>query len=106
MKFSAPLADHAFLDTEKDVTYKGFQGPGRGQDDLAEKDGRQLVARHDFGTLTQPLEVRVEISSVDAEGAMNNLPAEPGDFDAVRAKTAAAGQNERAGGDSARDQGG
>src|SRR3546814_13131581 len=45
MKFSAPLADHAFLDTEKDVTYKGFQGPGRGQDDLAEKAGRQLVAR-------------------------------------------------------------
>ncbi|RIA43844.1 putative alpha-1,2-mannosidase [Hephaestia caeni] len=92
MKFSAPLADHAFLDTEKHVAYKGFQGPGRGQDDLAEKAGRQLVARLDFGRLAQPLEVRVAISSVDEAGAMNNLTAEQGDFDAIRAKTKAAWQ--------------
>jgi len=92
MKFSAPLVDHAFLDTEKDVTYNGFQGPGRGRDDLAEKLGRELVARLDFGRLTQPLEVKVALSSVDEAGAMNNLAAEPGDFDAIRSQTKAAWQ--------------
>src|SRR3546814_13187798 len=54
MKFSAPLADHAFLDTEKAVTYKGFQGPGPGQDALGEKAGRPLAARPDVGWLKQP----------------------------------------------------
>jgi predicted alpha-1,2-mannosidase len=92
MKFSAPLVDHAFLDTEKDVTYNGFQGPGRGHDDLAEKAGRELVARLDFGRLSEPLEVKVALSSVDEAGAMNNLAAEPGDFDAIRAQTKAAWQ--------------
>ncbi|MCM8730509.1 GH92 family glycosyl hydrolase [Hephaestia sp. GCM10023244] len=92
MKFSAPLAGHAFLDTEQDVAYRGFQGPGRGQDDLAEKAGRQLVARLDFGPLKAPLEVKVAISSVDEAGAIANLAAEPGDFDATRANTKAAWQ--------------
>ena len=87
MKFSAPLVTHTFLDTEKDVTYRGFQGPGRGRDDLAEKLGRELVARLDFGRLAQPLEVKVALSSVDEAGAMNNLAAEPGDFDAIREET-------------------
>src|SRR3546814_12133577 len=102
MKFSAPLADHAFLDTEKDVTYKGFQGPGRGQDDLAEKAGRQLVARLDFGPLTQPLAVRVALSSVDEAGAMNNLAHEPGDLAARPPKTRAASQKDRGEGGVAR----
>ncbi|KQS03446.1 sugar hydrolase [Sphingomonas sp. Leaf357] len=90
MRFSAPLKTHAFVSTEKDVPYKGFQGPGRGTDDVAERAGRALVARLDFGMLAKPLEVKVAISSVDAAGALNNLASEPGDFDAVRAKTKAA----------------
>ncbi|WP_277968929.1 GH92 family glycosyl hydrolase [Sphingomonas echinoides] len=90
MRFSAPLTDHAFVSTERDVPYKGFQGPGRGSDAVAERSGRALVARLDFGQLTQPLEVRVAISSVDEAGAIANLASEPTSFDAVRAKTVAA----------------
>ena len=90
MRFSQSLAGHAFVGTEKDVAYKGFQGPGRGTDDVPEIAGRALVARFDFGTLARPLEVKVAISSVDEAGAIANLASEPGDFDAVRARTEAA----------------
>ena len=89
MRFSAPLRNHRFVATESDVAYKGFQGPGRGRDDLAERQGRALVARLDFGRLTAPLEVRVAISSVDEAGAIGNLASEPGGFDAIRAATRA-----------------
>ncbi len=89
MRFSAPLKDHAFLNTEDNIPYKGFQGPGRGNDALAEKMGKALVARLDFGQLDQPLEVKVAISSVDEAGAIANLDSETGNFDAIRAKTKA-----------------
>ncbi|MBB5716747.1 GH92 family glycosyl hydrolase [Sphingomonas aerophila] len=87
IRFSAPLTGHAFVSTEKDVTYKGFQGPGRGSDALAERAGRALVARLDFGQLSQPLEVRVALSSVDEAGALANLDSEAGGFDQIRAAT-------------------
>lgn len=87
MRFSAPIAGHAFQNRETDIPYKGFQGPGRGDDAVATLAGRALVARLDFGTLDRPLEVRVAISSVDEAGALANLASEPGDFDAIRTKT-------------------
>ncbi|HLY90542.1 MAG TPA: GH92 family glycosyl hydrolase [Acetobacteraceae bacterium] len=87
MRFSAPLINHAFLNTEDNIPYKGFQAPGRGSDALAEAMGKALVARLDFGTLDTPLEVKVAISSVDEAGAIANLDAEPGDFDAIRTRT-------------------
>lgn len=87
MRFSAPLTGHAFKDTQKDVAYRGFQGPGRGTDEVAAKEGRALVAQLDFGVLTQPLVVKVGISSVDEAGALGNLASEPGDFDTIRAET-------------------
>ena len=87
MRFSAPLQAHAFVNSETDIAYKGFQGPGRGTDEVPERTGRAIVARFDFGTLTKPLEVKVAISSVDEDGAVTNLDSEPGDFDAIRAKT-------------------
>ena len=90
MRFSKPLARHAFISTEKDVVYRGFQGPGRGTDDVVERSGRALVARLDFGELTGPLDLKVAISSVDEAGAIANLASEPGDFDAVHARTTAA----------------
>ena len=90
MRASAPLTGHAFVGTERDVAYKGFQGPGRDTDDVAERQGRALVARLDFGRLAAPLELKVAISSVDEAGAIANLDAEPGGFDAVRGRTAAA----------------
>jgi len=87
MRFSAPPTGHAFLDRDEDVPYKGFQGPGRGTDALAEKLGKALEARLDFGKLTAPLEVRVALSGVDEAGAIANLDAEDADFDTVRART-------------------
>ena len=90
IRASAPIAGHAFLNREGDVPYRGFQGPGRGRDDVAERQGRALVARLDFGTLAAPLEVKVAISSVDEDAAIANLESEPGDFDAVAARTRAA----------------
>jgi predicted alpha-1,2-mannosidase len=87
MRFSAPITDHAFVNRETDVAYKGFQGPGRGSDAVAEKLGRALEARLDFGKLAKPLEVRVALSGVDEAGAIASLASEPGDFDTVRAAT-------------------
>jgi len=105
MRFSAPLAAHAFMDTETDVVYHGFQGPGRGTDDVQMRDGRALVARLDFGQLSGPLTVKVAISSVDEAGAIANLNSEGGldsessrgaptaaTFDTVRAATKTAWQ--------------
>ena len=90
MRFSAPLTGHAFVNREENIPYKGFQGPGRGSDAVAERLGRALEARLDFGTLDRPLEVRVAISGVDEAGAVANLEAEPGSFDDVHARTLAA----------------
>lgn len=89
MRFSAPLKNHAFLNTEKDIPYKGFQTPGRGRDDVNERFGRALVGRFDFGALDKPLEVKVALSMVDENGAIANLESELGTFDAVRAQTQA-----------------
>ncbi|GAA0669042.1 putative alpha-1,2-mannosidase [Sphingomonas insulae] len=89
MRFSAPLVGHALVNRETDVPYKGFQGPGRGSDALAEKLGRAMEARLDFGTLDAPLEVKVGLSGVDEAGALANLDAEPGNFDAVMQRTQA-----------------
>jgi predicted alpha-1,2-mannosidase len=90
MRFSAELTGHAFVNTEDKILYKGFQGPGRGTDQVDERLGRAIVARFDFGTLAKPLEMKVALSSVDEAGAIANLDSEPGDFDAIRAKTHAA----------------
>ena len=87
MRFSAPLKSHAFLDRDEKVAYKGFQAPGRGSDALAEKLGKALEARLDFGELGGPLEVRVALSGVDEAGAVANLDAESADFDTVRSRT-------------------
>jgi len=90
MRFSKPLTDHAFVDRDPVVPYKGFQGPGRGSDAVAEKLGRALEARLDFGVLDRPLEVRVALSGVDEDGAVANLEAEPASFYRMVKKTGAA----------------
>ena len=90
MRFSQPLLEHEFRNTETDVPYKGFKGPGRSGSDIAELKGRALVARLDFGRLDAPLEVKVGISTVDEDGAIANLASEPGNFDVIRSKTEAA----------------
>ncbi|WP_230629857.1 GH92 family glycosyl hydrolase [Sphingomonas sp. Leaf37] len=90
MRFSTPATAHSFVDRDAAVTYKGFQGPGRGSTAVAEKLGRALEAQIDFGRLAAPLEVKVALSGVDENGAIANLDAETGGFDAVRTRTAAA----------------
>ena len=90
MRFSRPAIRHAFVDTETDVPYRGFQGPGRGTDQVAERMGRAIVARFDFGRVDQSIEVRVALSGVDEAGAIANLAAEPGDFDTILKATQAA----------------
>lgn len=90
MRSSVPLTSHAFVSTETDIPYKGFQGPGRGSDALDARAGRALVARLDFGKLARPLEIKVALSSVDEAAAIANLEAEPGDFNAVLTRTEAA----------------
>ncbi|MBN8807264.1 MAG: GH92 family glycosyl hydrolase [Sphingomonas sp.] len=89
MRFSRPLLAHDFRNRETDVPYRGFKGPGRSGSDIAEIKGRALVAQLDFGRLTVPLEVKVALSSVDEDAAIANLASEPGDFDAVHARTRA-----------------
>ncbi len=90
MRFSTPATAHSFVDRDTAVTYKGFQGPGRGSTAVAEKLGRALEAQIDFGRLAAPLEVKVALSGVDENGAIANLDAETGGFDTVRTRTAAA----------------
>lgn len=90
MRFSQPLTGHAFVDTEEEVAYRGFQGPGRGSNAVPARMGRAIVARFDFGRIDKPLEVRVALSGVDEAGAVANLDAEPGGFDATLKTTQAA----------------
>lgn len=87
---NAKLTGHAFVNREAKIAYKGFQGPGRGRDDVDQLQGQALVARLDFGKLTAPLELKVAISSVDEDGAIANLESETGGFDAIAARTRAA----------------
>ena len=89
LRFSQPLAGHALQDTEQNVPYKGFPPPGeKDPAQRAQIEGRQLVARFDFGDrLSAPLVAKLAISPVSEDGAIANLDAEvPGfDFDRVRA---------------------
>jgi predicted alpha-1,2-mannosidase len=89
MRFSQPVAGHAFQNTEQDVPYKGFPPPGdQDPTQRAQIEGRQLVGTFDFGAaLRKPLLVKVAISPVSEDSAIANLDAEtPGwDFDGVRA---------------------
>ena len=88
LRFSRPLAGHALQDTEQDVAYKGFTQPGdKDPARRAQVEGRQVVARFDFGQLDVPLLAKLAISPVSEEGAIANLDAEvpAWDFDGVRA---------------------
>src|SRR3546814_14667561 len=94
MRFSAPVANHAFLDRDENIPYKGFQAPGRGSDALAAKLGKALEARIDFGPLPAPREVRAALSGVDAADAIATLDAAAkaaggASLEAVRTRTEA-----------------
>ena len=88
LRFSQPLTGHSFNDTEQDVLYKGFATPGdKDRSRRAQIEGRQLVARFDFGDAgARPLLAKLAISPVSEAGAIANLDAEvpEWDFDGVR----------------------
>jgi predicted alpha-1,2-mannosidase len=88
LRFSQPIAAHAFHNTEGEPPYKGFATPGdKDPSARAQIEGRQLVGTLDFGdAMRSPLLVKVSISPVSEDGAIANLDAEmPGwDFDRVR----------------------
>ncbi len=92
MRFSQPMVGHEIQNRETDVPYNGFRQPGRALDDRQQVQGRALEAAFDFGPLSEPLLVKVAISSVDEAGAIANLESEGEgfDFDAQRATTRAA----------------
>ncbi|HET6553681.1 MAG TPA: GH92 family glycosyl hydrolase, partial [Dyella sp.] len=91
MRFSQPLASRTLYNRETDITYKGFKGPGNQPEDHDAQSGRALVGVFDFGTLKQPLGVKVAISSVSEANAVANLDAEGQgwDFDARHAEARA-----------------
>jgi predicted alpha-1,2-mannosidase len=91
MRFSQPLASRTLYSRETDVPYKGFKGPGYQPEDHDALSGRALVGVFDFGTLKQPLGVKVAISPVSEANAVANLDAEGKgwDFDARRAEARA-----------------
>lgn len=88
MRFSQPMQSRTLYNRETDLTYKGFKGPGEQPEDHDAQSGRALEGVFDFGTLKQPLGVKVAISPVSEANAIANLDAEGQgwDFDARRAE--------------------
>jgi predicted alpha-1,2-mannosidase len=91
MRFSQPMASRTLYNRETDALYKGFNGPGHRAEDHDGQSGRALEGVFDFGTLKQPLEVKVAISPVSEANAVANLDAEGQGwgFDARRAEARA-----------------
>ncbi|HET7329691.1 GH92 family glycosyl hydrolase [Dyella sp.] len=73
MRFNQPLRSRELYSRETDVVYKGFKGPGYQPQDQNAQKGRALVGVFDFGELSQPLLVKVAISSVSEANAIANL---------------------------------
>ncbi len=97
MRFSAPLSGQALYNKEEDPPpYKGFKTPGTSANDTQSIEGRALEAVFDFHPSSAPLIVKVALSSVSEQNAIENMDAEvPAfDFDAVRAKTQQAWRTE------------
>jgi predicted alpha-1,2-mannosidase len=90
MRFSAGVTGHALYNKEDDPPpYRGFKTPGRSPRDTQSIEGRGLEAVFDFAASPEPLIVKVAISSVSEQNAIENMDVEvPGfDFDRVRAGT-------------------
>ena len=89
VRFSQPLSSHALHDREGPVDYKGCSGAATAQaaQERAQIEGRALVGVFDFAPLKGPLLVKVALSPVAEDNALQNLDQElPGwDFDATRA---------------------
>ena len=90
MRFSAPMSSHALYNKEEDPPpYHGFKTPGTSPQDTQSIQGRGLEAVFSFSPSATPLIVKVALSPVSEQNAIENMDAEmPGyDFDEVRART-------------------
>lgn len=85
MRFSQPFT-HRLRNFEKDVIYRGFQGPAHDSENKAQTEGRLLAGVFEFGDLQEPLLIKLAISTVSEAGALKNLQAEAPswDFEATR----------------------
>lgn len=90
IRFSSTMSGHALYNKEEDPPpYRGFKTPGTSPQDTQSIEGRGLEAVFDFAPSSEPLIVKVALSSVSEQNAIQNMDAEvPGfDFDRVRATT-------------------
>ena len=90
IRFSAPMSGHAFYNKEEDPPpYHGFKTPGNSAEDTQSMEGRGLEAVFDFAPSSDPLIVKVGLSTVSEQNAIANMDTEaPGfDFNSVRART-------------------
>jgi predicted alpha-1,2-mannosidase len=90
MRFSVKISGHALYNKEEDPPpYRGFKTPGTSPQDIQSIEGRGLEAVFDFARSAEPLTIKVALSSVSEQNAIENMDAEtPGfDFDRVRDET-------------------
>ncbi|MBS1822523.1 MAG: GH92 family glycosyl hydrolase [Acidobacteria bacterium] len=90
MRFSAGMTGHALYNKEVDPPpYRGFKTPGTSPRDTQSIEGRGLEAVFDFAPSSSALIVKVALSPVSEQNAIENMDAEVPefDFDRVRAAT-------------------
>ena len=93
---SRPIKDYGYADRRPEP-YTGFWRKLDVHRNFPDIGGRSVVAYFEFDkTVAEPLTVKVALSAVSAEGALNNLQAEAAGktFDEVCAATRAAWENE------------
>lgn len=90
IRFSTGMSGHSLYDKEEDPPpYHGFKTPGTSPENTQSIEGRGLEAVFHFAPSSDPLVVKVALSSVSEQNAIENMDAEvPGfDFDRVRIAT-------------------
>jgi predicted alpha-1,2-mannosidase len=90
IRFNVGMAGHALYNKEENPPpYHGFKTPGQSPSDTQDIEGRGLEAVFDFAPSSDPLIVKVALSSVSEQNAIENMDTEVRgfDFDGVRAGT-------------------
>jgi len=86
MIFSKPIKQYGIINTDKE-TYKGFWRRWKMDKNFPENSGRKIKAWFQFNMQQEnDLTIRMALSAVSAQGALNNLRVETpkADFDAIR----------------------
>lgn len=88
MRFSKPIASHGFRNESTRQVYRGFWGKFNKTKNFPEIAGQRIKAYFDFKTTDgEKVKIKMALSPVSMQGAINNMQAEvPGwDFDQVKA---------------------